>query len=731
LRGLIGGLLVAIGACGGEAIDAKPDAAVADVGGDASGVAVEVAQLPDPPTDVDCNPLVGGHCLSGIPSAVFEMEGVATATGRRLALPAKWMPQPVGGQKLPVDEWKRRDGWSPVMPTVVLLPKAVDAQGLADETKPEFSTKIASPTVMVEVASGARVAHLAEVDLTGEGVQRQALILRPWRPLPAGAEVAVALTTDLRDVDGKPYARTAAMQAVLDGKPTWHPRVDDHAARFDKALKALEKAGLPRAKVLAAWPYQVASQDWTVGPAQAARNIVLALDKDANAAPWPAKVTHVEVAAPFAVDLVAAVTPPDVQHSIATMHPDIALRIRGEFELPLFLNGTGNDATLNWQGEGPGLAQNGTVKRSFLLIVPPSVVQSGMPAPLVVYGHGFLRGACVEGCVTPFEAEFMPRFANALGVVVVGADWWGLSQAELGVAATAATDFANLRKVSDKLVQAALQPLVLGRVARFQLAKHPLLQRAKAGALIDDSKQPGYYGNSLGGIMGTTATALNPDFRRMVLNVPGSVWSLMLTRSSNFHDFLVLVAASYPDPFERQVLYALSQTLWDLTDPVHFAAGVALPVNSPPLNEPRRALWVVAHGDSQVPMLGSGVLARAAGVPLLTPETAPWWSTQTQDAIGFQGMAAFVQWDSKRGTHPPGNAVPWPDNGAHVATRWMPEFQQMVWRVLVGDGQIEQRYCLKGGRDTDGKLPCDLQEEVPKAAKEMPPLPVIPPPSVD
>ena len=106
---------------------------------------------------------------------------------------------------------------------------------------------------------------------------------------------------------------------------------------------------------------------------------------------------------------------------------------------------------------------------------------------------------------------------------------------------------------------------------------------------------------------------------------------------------------------------------------------------------------------------------------------ALWPDATTSAPLPLAG-SAFVQWDPKRGDYPPGNGRRDADNGAHIATRWMPEYQQMVVRFLLQDGQIEPRYCL--ARDADGQLPCQLQETIPKAEGEQKPAIATPVPAL-
>lgn len=695
---------------------------------------------PEPPPPVpaapDCNPIVGQDCLSGFPTSFYTVADKTATTGLRVDLPAAVMPATAAGALSPT-EWNRRDGFSPNAPVLVLLPRLIDPTVVADETRPHESTSLQTATVLLDAATGKILPHLAELDVSVPAVAgRQALILRHWTPPQEGRRIVVALTDRLRDTAGKPFDRTPTFQRLVDGKKTGFERIDRDLGAWQQDIQRLEKAGIPRARLLAAWHYDTASTAWTHGVALQARDLLLAQIGDKGLG---YTIDKIEVDPKYADQFPNLPKPADDKRIVvAPMHGDLAMRVKAKVTVPLFLTGAASDATLNWTGVGAAIAANGTTQREFVLLIPPSALKLAGKARLMLYGHGLLRGACDEGCVKPGDAEIFAHLANSFGVVAFGMDWWGLSKQDFGTAANVASDFNLLPRLSDKLVQAAVQPIALARTVRHQMLNDPLLAMtvtSPGGGLglkvppADAKADLVYYGNSLGGIMGTTHAALNPDLARMVMNVPAGIWSLMLNRSSNFNAFFSLLAGSVPDPWTQQVLFGLSQTHWDLADPINFADHVVTtPLPQMPAN--RKALWPIAWGDSQVPNLGSGMLQRVAGVPLLGAPVHAWFASALDAAQPFSGPGAFVQWDAKRGTHPAGNKLPWPDNHSHLATRWMPEFQQMVWRFLYGDGAVEQRYCLVGGRDGDGKLPCDLQEAVPGEESAIPALPVLPPPMI-
>ncbi len=710
--------LCLVAACGNSATPSDSGAGI-DATDDAEQVPV--------PADPECNPIVGNDCWSGWPSNFWLKDDAASATKFRIDLPAAKMPANSDNKPVDAIEWNRRDGFSPNSPIVVLLPTPPDAKLLPDETRPALTQDAKSSIVLLDAATGAFLPFMAELDSNADTPSRQALLIRLWTPVQENTRVIVALTDSLLDGNGKPYAPTPTFQRILAGKKTGYARIDNHLEDWMADLTALEKSGLDRTHIVAAWHYNTASEAWTHGPALAMRDALLTAVGDKG---MSYHIDMVEANTATAAQLPNLPSPTvDNRVVIKAMHPDVALRVRGTFEAPLFLTATGANARLNWKDNGPGITQNGTVQRPFVLLVPPNVFASHKSTRLMLYGHGFLRGACVEGCVEPGAAEFFPHFVHAAGVVAIGTDWWGLAKTELPLAIQAGNDFSDMPLITDKLATGAVMPIALTRVALGKIVDDPWLQfDADKKPLYDKTQPLVYYGNSLGGIMGTTMTSLHPDLTRMVLNVAGGGWSTLLNRSSDFAPFLGIINGVYPDKFNQQMLFAMSQSLWDLSDPFNFADHV---VKAPfPNTQPnRRALWPVSMGDSQVANLTSQMLNRIAAVPVNTPVFEIWPLNATTADIPVDGNTC-VQWDSERGTHPPGNGTRSEDNLAHYATRWMPEFEQMIWRFLFDDGKVEQRYCLAGGRDEDGKLPCNLKEVDPMVYEESPPLPVIPPPPI-
>ena len=151
------------------------------------------------PVDAACNPLGANACMTPWPSSAFEVDDDSTATGRRLAIPQGALP--VNIDNLPTDPagWNAADGFSPSAPMVMSFPGGVSPIGLPPNDNYDRSLASDSPTIVLDMTTGERVAHFAELDMTADGVpDSQALFLRPAARLIGGHRYAVGITRAVR-----------------------------------------------------------------------------------------------------------------------------------------------------------------------------------------------------------------------------------------------------------------------------------------------------------------------------------------------------------------------------------------------------------------------------------------------------------------------------------------------------------------------------------------------------
>ena len=623
---------------------------------------------------------IGDDALTPLPSAWFEVDDAASPTGLRVRIPTDVLPVSREGVVTDGALIGEPDGFPPGSGILVYLAAGVDPANLPPVADPGASLAAESPTVIVDMATGARVAHWAELDLTADpdAGERQLLILRPAARLAASARYAVALTRTLRARDGSPAARPAGFAALMAGDTAGDARLARLAPRYPEILAALDGAGAAPGDLVLAWDFHTASDDWLVGPVAGMVAETLAEIGDG-------------ASIDYAVDEVDELTD-DADGSPIR-------RVRGTYQVPLFLTeGGGAEAVLARDAQGRP-ARQGAYAAPFTLILPACAI-ANRPAPLLVYGHGLLGSG--ESAVTDDNARL-----SDLCMAVVGTDWTGLSESDVPTAIRALTDVNRFPRITDKLMQAIVNTVVLVRFARTALAADESASE-DGEAVIGDEVY--YYGNSLGGIMGTAFMAHSPDVTRGVLGVPGSEWGMMFQRSSNWPQYARVMAMTYPDPMDRTILIALGQALFDFSDPINAAphlladpiAGVSL----------KRILIHEAVGDSQVPNVSTETSARTMGIPLLAPSARAVWGLAETAA---PADSALVVWDEHPSPLPSdGNVAPEIDNETHGSVRQRDAALEQIRLFLRPDGVIEDvcdGACDCARKSDDGLSVCDRPDE--------------------
>ncbi len=134
---------------------------------------------------------------------------------------------------------------------------------------------------------------------------------------------------------------------------------------------------------------------------------------------------------------------------------------------------------------------------------------------------------------------------------------------------------------------------------------------------------------------------ISTDVTRGFLGEPGAPYSLLLNRSDDFAQFLVILRLAYPRPLDVELGIDLIEALWDRTEP----DGYLPYMRSNPLpNTPtHQVLLAAALGDHQVTPLGAEFMARTLGAPNLEQVNQEVYGL-TDSPPGFTGTG-FVLWN--------------------------------------------------------------------------------------
>jgi hypothetical protein len=616
-----------------------------------------VACTPAPPahTPGPCSPLGGaGACLAPYPSSYFEVDDATTATGRRVLLPRDAMPKNVDHKPIDPSRFNRLDGFSPATPIVLLFPKGADVSGLA--TVHDFSPSLAAdaPIRLFNMTTGERVDYFAELDAMATGTpDRQALLVRPQHRLQPATRYAVAVL-------GVGAAPDTFVE-VRDSKLTPDSALWTMKDRYDALFAFLDQQGVSRGQLTLAWDFTTASEDMITG------RLLRMRDRALDAATFG---YHVDSAT-------------DV-----TDGGPLLREVVGTFQVPSFLTSDAGTATLPADaGADPAIITE--LPFPFVAHIPACARSATGPLPVMIYGHGLLGNA-----ITELNDTYQPGAINSLCMVQIATNWIGLSHEDVPtLVSVVVTDFGRFPIISDRLMQAQVNAVILTRLVKTKLLSDAAF--AVDGHPVSDASERYYEGISLGAIMGTTFMAIDPDIERGVTNVGGGEWNLMMSRSSDFAGFQFVFQATYPDPFDQQISLALSQSLWDETDPISYAPHV--------LHDPLRGVGAKkllvqeAEGDSQVPNLSTRLLARTEGLAGLAPlvVAVPGIPEQSPPLD-----SAYVQFDTHPMPLPPAddNELA-PQNSAHQDCRRLDAVNAQIRAFLKPNGSVQQ-FCT-GACDPD------------------------------
>ncbi len=629
--------------------------AVFGCGTDGEGDAAGSIPAGPPPA---CNPLASEHdCLAPFPSNVFLVRDPATHSGARVEIPESALPKDIFGRPFDVSRVHGADGFAIGTQIFAVLGEAVDPSNLAtyDPERPELlerSLAPTSPTLLIDTVTRQRVFHLAEPDPRADSPRRQALLLRPLVRLTPGRRYVVALR-GLRNASGTTIPAPAGFRQLRDRAVT-DAQLLPLSERYEREVfPVLAQLGVERAELQLAWDFTVRSEEDATADLLAIRND--ALER------WRRNPPAVRV---------TKVGPSE--------RPEIARRIEGTIEVPLYLESARPSARIHRDPATGRPAANGTTKFSFLALIPHSVLQGSEPARFLQFGHGFF------GSVGEMEGGYLPQFLQDFRWVGIGTEWWGMSQADLtAVAADLLNDPSLAIRFTDRVHQAMVNFMALG-IARSQLAREAAFQ-ADGRPLFDPSRLY-FIGLSQGHLLGTTYVALAPDIERAVLAVGGADFTFIMFRSRAFGLFLGIIAGMFPDPLDQQKMTILLQSVFDRIDPLTYSAHI---VRDPyPPARAKQVLLQMATGDAEVPNLATEFHARALGIPLAVP--APVRVPQLATAPYPINGSALAVYGYSVDPFPGVLAIPPTDpNDAHEGQRELHAAQRQVDRFLRPDGRIE------------------------------------------
>lgn len=630
--------------CGGDPEETTPTTT--------TGSTTSTAEIPDEGVPDECDPLVPTACVLPFPSSRYLTDDAATPTGKHVHFPEGALPSPGGGKVvIPPDGFAVLDGFSPGLAPFTHLPGAT-VKGLASPLDIERSLEPDSPTVIIDAETGERVPHFAELDTSvDEGKEdRRAFYVRPVVRLKDATRYIVAIRNVVSE-GGQPLEPSLAFAALKNGTVYNHPSIDARRPLYEDIFKRLNDAGVEKDTLQIAWDFTTASKECHTKWAVAMRDDALAIAGDMG----PDYVVDQVIDAPEA---------------------GIARRIEGHMTVPLYLDAPDAGARMVLGADGMP-QQNGTADYPFSVMIP-EVCTTGMPCPLVQYGHGLLGGR------DEIDAGNLKTFIQTHGYVMFATDWLGMSNDDNTTIANivAEGDMSKFATTTERSLQGFVNAILAMRMMGGGFATDPSVMFNGTSAI--DPSQKYYYGNSQGGILGGALMALHVDVTRGVLGVPGQSYNLLLHRSEDFDPFFVILKIAYKDPIEQNIALGLVQMMWDRGEPTGYTAYLSGADRLP--NTPDHQVLIhVAIGDHQVTTLGAHVMARAAGAKSKSPAMRPIFGVE-EVALPHEG-STIVEFDFKQPPEPITNVPPSEGEDTHGWVRRLPDAQSQM-NTFLRTGQV-------------------------------------------
>lgn len=604
--------------------------------------------LVDPSTAHRCEFLDPTRCIAIYPSDHLTRTDATTDTGLRLALDAASMPMNKEGVAIDPTGLNRNDGFSPGQQIVVRFP-GIDVAKSKLPSLSDLGASVASdsPIVLLDADTGQRHPFWAELDRPDLAIapSERALMVLPATNLTEGHRYVVAFR-NLSDTAGKAITANQVFSSYRDGVTTPLPWLESRRSHMNRLFDDLVAAGVSRQDLVLAFDFTVASE----------RNLseqLLHLRDDAFAQLGPAAPTF----------SVTAVEEPDVEAD-----PDIARRVEGTVEVPLYL--TGDGAPGNGFNRGPdGLPVRNGVYTAHWSCRVPRTASAADPARLSLYGHGLL------GDRGEVNASNVRDFASEHNVVFCATDWIGMAEQDVPNVVAILKDFSGFHSLADRVQQGILNTLFLGRLMKHPNGLASIAAFQDGGSPLIDTSSLFYDGNSQGGIIGGAATAVAQDWTRAVLGVPGMNYSTLLKRSADWPQFALVMGTWYPSRFDQTLILAAGQAQWDRAE----ANGYAHHMTDDPYpgTPPHQVLLHVAFADHQVSMFAAEVEARTIGARLYSPALAdgrhpaavPLWGLDTIPTGAPYTGSAIVYWDSGTPAPPLTNKAPTGGDDPHEHPR--------------------------------------------------------------
>jgi len=648
-----------------------------------------------------CDPLDPAVCLYPWPNDEFTTADASTDTGRKLDLNLLAMPRNIANKPIDPTDENRNDGFSPGNLIVTKIPgldtpKAFAANHLVPITDMARYADPRQAMVVIDTATHRRWPIFTELDANPKSAKDVTLIARPTVNFTEGHRYVVALR-HLVDDSGRPIAARDAFRFYRD-RITTKPRVDSFEARrprMERIFADLSRAGISRDDLYLAWDFTVASRRSLSERILQIRNDAYAKLGDSNLSdltvqgiapkfvvnpdlpddlptvpcggvpnpPAPVPVGCGDIPNTHEIDGIRNFKPCSAGGPAKCEDGEsdtLARRVQGQVVVPCYLNLPGcppgaQFAYTSASATTPTAIPGNTALANFICDIPRSAVEGADGKPKVsparpsLYGHGLLGSAGEVG------AGNVQTMGQNYDMVFCATDWAGMSTTDIPNVATLLVDLSRFSTLTDRVQQGLVNFMMLGRdmIAPDGFSSSQAFRFPDSDGTLKpviDTARLFYDSNSQGAIIGGALAAVEPDFNRAVLGVPGMNYSTLLRRSTDFSTYAQILYNAYPDELQRPLILSMIQLLWDRAEANGYAEHMT---TAPYANTPQHTILLnQAVGDHQVANVAAEVEARTIGAatmpnPILrfrSLDVSPLWDIRRIAAFPYSG-SAIVPWD--------------------------------------------------------------------------------------
>ena len=523
--------------------------------------------------DSQCDPLIPSHCGLPFPSSFWTSADTTTVTGQRLnvkgSVPStRWSTSHDLGAALNKRSFSRHDGFSTVAPVLFGFEHEVNINELVQASNISVSVnKQESTTFLINRQTGELIPHFVEKDYFDQSFgetdsinnERTVLILQPAKGLEHNATYVVAVVSGkLRYkssnqlVPRPTQGYFAALRDDLQNDPLYDPK--RATAMSLNVWPALLKAGIDRTNLLLAFSFTTVSRTASLGRFEQIRDSALQyfehLDLHDDDTVIRCSITKVVESSTKCSDY---------------QHTTIAKTLHGHFMSPNYLVHPGPSAISGFidpDETGKYPHPNGFSQVNFLIRVPCSVYNGSRTVSTILqYGHG-LFGSRGEA-----KNEYLGNVANKYGALIVATDWKGMSRYDIPMA---------LRIFTKKIEEFASMPertqqgwidnqlfLRLLRNGNIGMRNSTFLRTGMGDQFIAKTTPISYYGNSQGSIIGGGYFSSSLDLTHAVLGVPGTPFSLLLSRSKDFAPYHAAMKFQVWNAIDVRIYLSMLQNIWD------------------------------------------------------------------------------------------------------------------------------------------------------------------------